>query len=655
MKESKIPKFRRCVLQNFPFIEEDFDALTDYELLCKVVQYLNIVIDHQNNVDEKIEGLTEEFEELKSYVDNYFANLDVQEEINNKLEEMAEGGQLSEIIAQFLAVAPVLGYGTIAEMAAGSNMVNGSIAYVLGNSLATDGDGAFYLVLTKESGESADGFEKVAIGDTLIGHRIKSAAIEEITSSPINVKFYGAKGDGETDDSTVLQSIINNNPRATLYFPSGDYLVRSGLKVNHKNPVSFKFEHDARLFTDTTLTCLLDLATDRDPDPDEHFHVMTDPYITRIDGGVFDCDNCQYGIRTQSSGARLWINGITMINVDYYGIYLNQDAYYSSVSANIQNVNIAGKNSGSSNASTAIYTNGHDSKFYNISIVGTKIGMDLQSAGNYVNTVHPVAQFGANNEFTTAQFNATVAFRINGDDNTLMNCYADTYGRGFDIHSRMNTTLNNCFTYWWQSPNDAETYCVHFNDVYDPYAIIVNCNFRVAGHGTKHIIYHPSGTHFSIQLCNNVYGASSDGYDLAYNSSLNKKNTVIPFVAPATQLSTNSYYLLGYIERGNFTETSFDISNGSTKYHINIVYVSAGATIYKGNIYGSTFGVDLVIADAETISGKTYAKVYIKTKSDTTWSQYSLTNVTGDALYIQDLHSKTAVSAPTTVLVYSEL
>ena len=29
------------VLQNFPFISEDFDALTYYQMLCKVVGYLN--------------------------------------------------------------------------------------------------------------------------------------------------------------------------------------------------------------------------------------------------------------------------------------------------------------------------------------------------------------------------------------------------------------------------------------------------------------------------------------------------------------------------------------------------------------------------------------------------------------------------------------
>ena len=180
MKESKIPKFRRCVLQNFPFIEEDFDALTDYELLCKVVQYLNMVIDKVNDLS-KIE---QEFSELKSYVENYFANLDVQDEINVKLEDMAESGDLATIIAEFLELAPVFGYLTISDMASATNLSNGSIARVLGNSSAADGDGAFYHVREKESGESADGVYKVAIGDDLIADRIAdgnlNAAVSDI-------------------------------------------------------------------------------------------------------------------------------------------------------------------------------------------------------------------------------------------------------------------------------------------------------------------------------------------------------------------------------------------------------------------------------------------------------------------------------------------
>ena len=93
--------FKRCVLQNFPFIEADFDALTNYGLLCKIVEYLNKVIASQNEVQTNVETLNNAFIELKNYVDNYFDNLDVQEEINNKLDEMAESGELERIITQY--------------------------------------------------------------------------------------------------------------------------------------------------------------------------------------------------------------------------------------------------------------------------------------------------------------------------------------------------------------------------------------------------------------------------------------------------------------------------------------------------------------------------------------------------------------------------
>lgn len=95
---TKIPYFRRVVLQNFPFIEEDFDALTDYAFLCKVVEYLNKVIEQQNLVNDNTDALHQAYIELKNYVENYFTNLDVQEEINNKLDAMAENGDLQEIV-----------------------------------------------------------------------------------------------------------------------------------------------------------------------------------------------------------------------------------------------------------------------------------------------------------------------------------------------------------------------------------------------------------------------------------------------------------------------------------------------------------------------------------------------------------------------------
>ena len=99
---NKLPLFVRCIIQNFPFIEEDFDALTNYELTSKIVEYLNNVINTLNNVIDVENQLQESFVELQQYVEHYFDNLDVQEEINNKLDQMASNGTLTALIKAYI-------------------------------------------------------------------------------------------------------------------------------------------------------------------------------------------------------------------------------------------------------------------------------------------------------------------------------------------------------------------------------------------------------------------------------------------------------------------------------------------------------------------------------------------------------------------------
>ena len=96
--------FKWFVLENFPFIENDFDAINNYHLFSKVVEYLNNTIDSMNLTGEQMENVTNAMTNLQDYVNNYFDNLDVQEEINNKLDEMAESGELSQIISMYLNI-----------------------------------------------------------------------------------------------------------------------------------------------------------------------------------------------------------------------------------------------------------------------------------------------------------------------------------------------------------------------------------------------------------------------------------------------------------------------------------------------------------------------------------------------------------------------
>jgi hypothetical protein len=47
----------------------------------------------------------------------------------------------------------------------------------------------------------------------------------------VNVKEYGAVGDGVTDDSTAIQNAINSISSGTIYFPNGTYLINTGITL----------------------------------------------------------------------------------------------------------------------------------------------------------------------------------------------------------------------------------------------------------------------------------------------------------------------------------------------------------------------------------------------------------------------------------------
>lgn len=85
------------------------ESMTYYEMLVWFVEYLKNqiipIINNNSAATEELQNLfidfQELFTELQSYVDNYFDNLDVQEEIDNKLDEMYKDGTLESLFSKF--------------------------------------------------------------------------------------------------------------------------------------------------------------------------------------------------------------------------------------------------------------------------------------------------------------------------------------------------------------------------------------------------------------------------------------------------------------------------------------------------------------------------------------------------------------------------
>lgn len=202
----KLTPFKMQVLQSFPFIDEDFDAITNYELLCKVVDYLNKTVDNVDLLNEKVE----EFQ-------NYFDNLDVQEEINNKLDEMVEDGTLQDILNNYVNLIKV--FNTITDLKNDTSLVIGEKVKTMGYHQINDGGNGDYIIREKTNDDINNDGTIIVIGNL----------VAELITKKVYVEHFGAYGDGIHDDTLAIQTAINNLKEINFYDKT--YYVENGLRI----------------------------------------------------------------------------------------------------------------------------------------------------------------------------------------------------------------------------------------------------------------------------------------------------------------------------------------------------------------------------------------------------------------------------------------
>lgn len=100
LKPSKyidLQPFQAWVQQSLPAVYDDSLSYTD--LLAKMLAYLNNLVANNNTLSTDVTNAI-------NYINNYFDNLDVQDEINKKLDEMAKDGTLTELINNLFNAIP---------------------------------------------------------------------------------------------------------------------------------------------------------------------------------------------------------------------------------------------------------------------------------------------------------------------------------------------------------------------------------------------------------------------------------------------------------------------------------------------------------------------------------------------------------------------
>ena len=222
-------KFHAWAFQNFPFMEETFKEIDNYHLMMQILHYLREQLKDYRDLVVKVEEL-----------ENWFKNLDVQEEIDNKLEEMVESGELQEIISEYLNSQAIFGYNNVESMKSATNLIDGSYAKTLGYYSIDDGGSALYKIRNITNEDTVDEVKILAMeNDELVAEYIGKA---------INLAQAGCKLNDDSFDNSERINIACSLFDEVI-IPYGTYYVQNMIECNTSKCVLHGLSFNSKIVT----------------------------------------------------------------------------------------------------------------------------------------------------------------------------------------------------------------------------------------------------------------------------------------------------------------------------------------------------------------------------------------------------------------------
>lgn len=388
------------------------DSISYYELLNKVVHYLNNVIKDVSAMGGNINDLLDAFIKLQNYVNYYFDNLDIQSEVNNIIDRMIKDGTFSAL------------FGTADTVEVMQNTLYSVGRFVTTEGYYYKGDGGnnTYITTAEQVNDLSIKSKKV---DNLYFTAVEifnakkfdgtssNVQTNDRGSASINILRYGCKKyptengeypesaeiSNEYDCSSILNSLLSYG--LSLFIPNGTFICTRSL---YAPEINLELSNNARLLYDGEKTQYF-IAVNTATAGAKTFIT----YRSRISGGIIDMHyKTKYGVCANRCVGLIFDNVIIQHFLKE-GIYLgsiNPEIPEYVIETRVVNSTIRNFRPGSFTKDVGtkaypypwgaygIYSGGTDNFFSNIIIQNTQRGIYTGSDDKFTN-VHIWQSLGA--------------------------------------------------------------------------------------------------------------------------------------------------------------------------------------------------------------------------------------------------------------------
>lgn len=363
------------------------------------------VIPAVNNNAEAVEEVQRLMEELQNYINTYFDNLDVQEEINNKLDEMAESGELTEIISAYLNTKAILTFVNVEGLKESTILKNGCVAKTLGYYDFNDGGEATYKIREVRNTDVVDNMFILSLEN--------SNLVAELTTQELYIEQVGALSNAQFDNSEIIQKavdycITNNIPLKSVGGKS--YLINESINLNDKIDIDF---NGSEIITNSAIDMIV------------FNHAEGEEYQGYLKNIVINMNSVAtkgiYGIRL----IKKTISGIVIKNISNIGYHI------------IKGHEVIFENShlyGVGTESIGLQLDKGDCHYKDIIMIDVHTAI-VSNSLNFFSRIHAWIK-------TKELIGGSIFMRCSTATSNLLNqCYSDTYQYGFYIESDSRVKL----------------------------------------------------------------------------------------------------------------------------------------------------------------------------------------------------------------------